>query len=76
MLLGKIQHVDLDMDFLISFVQQYIHLIQEKTGYNILSVDNLAKATSYVTKFAQLLIGQVSNIIINSIVLILFSISC
>ncbi|MDD2436831.1 MAG: AI-2E family transporter [Massilibacteroides sp.] len=70
MLLGRIQYVDLDIAPLIAFVQQYIQLIQEKTGYDILSVNNLTTATSYVTKFIQLLIGQVSNVIVNSVVLI------
>lgn len=70
MLLGKIKHVDLDIAPLITFVQQFITLVQEKTGYNLLNVDNLATATTYATKLVQLLIGQVSNIIINSIVLV------
>ena len=70
MLLGKIQHVDLDPAPFIAFVQQYINLIQEKTGYDILSVDNLATATAYATKLIQVFIGQASNIIVNSVVLI------
>lgn len=70
MLLGKIKHVDLDIAPLITFVQQFITLVQEKTGYDILSIDNLTTATTYVTKFVHLLIGQVSNIIINSVVLV------
>lgn len=70
MLLGKVKHVDLDIAPLITFVQQFITLVQDKTGYDILSVDNLTTATAYATKIVQLLIGQVSNIIINSVVLI------
>ena len=70
MLLGKAKHVDLDIAPLISFVQQFINLVQEKTGYNLLSTDNLGTVTTYATKLAQLLIGQVSHIIVNSVVLI------
>lgn len=70
MLLGKIKYVDLDIAPLIAFMQQFISLVQEKTGYNILSVDNLTTATTYATKIIQLLIGQVSSIVVNSVVLI------
>ncbi len=70
MLLGKIQHFDLNIEPLIDFIKQYIALIREKTGYNLLNVDNLTTATSYFTKFIHILIGQVSNIIVNSIVLV------
>lgn len=70
MLLGKIKHVDLNVEPLIAFFQQYIELIQTKTGYNILSIDNLSTATTYVTRFVQILIGQASNVIVNSVVLI------
>lgn len=70
MLLGKIKHANLDPAPLITFVQQFINLVQEKTGYDILSMDNLATATSFATKFVQLFIGQASNIIVNSVVLI------
>lgn len=70
MLLGKAKHVDLDIAPLISFVQQFINLVQEKTGYNLLSTDNLGTVTTYATKLVQLLIGQVSHIIVNSVVLI------
>ncbi len=70
MLLGKIQHFDLNIEPFIDFIKQYIALIREKTGYNLLNVDNLTTATSYFTKFIHILIGQVSNIIVNSIVLV------
>lgn len=70
MLLGKIKYVDLDIAPLVAFVQQFITLVQEKTGYDILSIDNLTTVTAYATKLVQMLIGQVSNIIVNSVVLI------
>lgn len=72
MLLGKIKHVNLDIAPLIAFVQQFITLVQEKTGYDLLSVGNLGTITSYATRGIQVLIGQVSNIVVNSVVLIFF----
>jgi predicted PurR-regulated permease PerM len=70
MLLGKIKNVNLDIQPMVDFLQQFVKLIQDKTGYDILSVDNLATATTYATKAVQVVIGQASNIIVNSIVLI------
>lgn len=70
LLLGKIKHVDLDIQPLIAFAQDFINLVQNKTGYNLLSSDNLTTATSYATRIVNVLIGQASNIIVNSVVLI------
>lgn len=70
LLLGKVQHVELDINKLITFLQQFLELVQSKTGYNLLNIDNIATVTSYATRFIQILLGQASSIVINSIVLI------
>lgn len=70
MLLGKIKHVDFDLNRIVVFAQQFFELIQTKTGYDILSADNIATVTSHATRLIPMLLGQVSNIIMNSVVLI------
>lgn len=70
MLLGKIKNVNLDFQPLILMVQHSVATIQEKTGYDLLNLDNIGTVTSYASKFIQLIIGQASSIVVNSVVLV------
>ncbi len=68
--MGKIQHINLDLTPMIQMCQSIITTIQDRTGYNILSTDNLTTITGVASRAIQFLIGQISGIVINSIVLI------
>ncbi len=70
MLLGKIKNVNLDIQPLIAMIEHTLEAIQAKTGYDVLNIDNIGTITSYASKFIQLIIGQASSIIVNSVVLI------
>lgn len=70
MLLGKVKNVNLDIQPLIQMIQHAMEGIQAKTGYDVLNLDNISAITGYASKFIQLIIGQASSIIVNSVVLI------
>ncbi|MFR9166708.1 MAG: AI-2E family transporter [Dysgonomonas sp.] len=70
LLVSKVQSIDLNPNSLISTIQHFISLLREKTGYDVLSTDNISTMTSFITKFAQMFIGQLSSFIINCIVLV------
>ena len=69
-LIGKIQVVNIDISQLITTVKHFISLIQERTGYDILSIGNIETATAYLTKGVQFIIGQVSSLIVTTVVLL------
>lgn len=70
LLIEQLQRIDLNPGIIITETQHLITLIQEKTGYDILSSDNLTKVSSFLTKLMQNVLGEISSFIINSIVLI------
>ena len=70
LLIGRIQEINVDVSQLVATVQHFIALIQEKTGYDILSISNIETATGYATKVLQFIIGQASSLVVTTIVMI------
>ncbi|MDR1221512.1 MAG: AI-2E family transporter [Tannerella sp.] len=70
LLIGRIQDVNVDVTQLVAFVQNFIVLIQEKTGYDVLNISNIETATGYATKAIQFIIGQISGLVITTIVMV------
>lgn len=68
--LNKLQNINLDPNIYISSVHQFSDLIQEKTGYDLLDKDNLLSAVSILPKIGQVLVGSISSLSINVLVLI------
>ena len=69
-LIGKIHYVNVDISQLINTVKEFISLIHDRTGYDILSIGNIETATAYLTKGVQFIIGQVSSLIITTVVML------
>jgi len=69
-LIGKIQVVNIDITQLINTVKHFISLIQERTGYDLLSISNIETATAFLTKGVQFIIGQVSSLIVTTVVML------
>jgi len=67
-LVDRIQLINFDISQLIAAANHFVALIQEKIDYNILSTDNIATATGYLTKSIQFIISQLSGIIVSTIV--------
>ncbi|HCC51208.1 MAG TPA: AI-2E family transporter [Porphyromonadaceae bacterium] len=70
LLIGRIQDINVDISQLVTTVQHFIALIQEKTGYDVLSISNIETATGYATKALQFIIGQVSGLVITTVVMV------
>jgi predicted PurR-regulated permease PerM len=69
-LIGRIQDVNVDISQLIATVQHFISLIEEKTGYDVLSAGNIETATGYVTKGVQFVISQVGGLAVTTVVML------
>ena len=69
-LVGRIQEINVDITQLTITVNHFISLVQEKTGYDVLSMSNIGTATSYLTKGVHIIIGQVSGFIVTTFVII------
>jgi predicted PurR-regulated permease PerM len=70
LLIGRIQEINVDVSQLVATVQHFIALIQEKTGYDVLSISNIETATGYATKVLQFVIGQISGLVITTVVMV------
>ena len=70
MLVGRIQDINLDISQLKDTVNHFILLVQEQTGYDLLSVNNVETATAYITKSLQFVIGQISGLVITTVVML------
>ncbi len=70
LLVGELNNINLDPSSYLSGIQHFNELIQQKTGYNVLSSENLISAASYLPKIGQILLDSVSSFIINSLVLV------
>lgn len=70
-LVTRIQDVNLDISELIATVKHFITLIHDKTGYDVLSISNVETAASIMTKGLQFIIGQVSGLLVTTVVMIL-----
>ncbi len=72
LLIDELHGINLDPTATIDAVQRFSGLIQERTGYNVLSSDNIVTAAGYLPKVGQVLVNSVSSFVINSLVLIFF----
>jgi predicted PurR-regulated permease PerM len=70
LLVGRIQDISVDISQLIATVQHFISLVQEKTGYDLLSAGNIETATGYMTRGVQFIIGQVGSLAVTSVVMV------
>jgi predicted PurR-regulated permease PerM len=68
-LIGNIPEVNIDITELIAGVREFITLLQDKTGYNILSPGNIETVTGFLTKGVQVFISQISNLVVSAIVM-------
>lgn len=66
----KLQNFNLDTTLMMEWVRDSVDFIKERTGYNILSNDNMASAAAYLPRFGQSLMGSISSLSINIIALI------
>lgn len=69
-LLGKVQGINIDISALTLTVQHFDMLIQEKLGYTLFNTNNIATATSFLSKSIQIIISQISGMIMTTIVII------
>jgi predicted PurR-regulated permease PerM len=70
LLIGRIQEINVDISELVATVQHLIALVEEKTGYDVLSISNIETATTYITKTLQFIIGQISSLVITTVVMV------
>lgn len=69
-LINELHGINLNPTATIQSVQHFTDLIQQRTGYNVLSGDNIASAAAYLPIIGQVLVNSVSSFIINLIVLL------
>jgi len=69
-LYNKVQEINMDITAMTETIRHFDALVKERFGYDLLSVDNVAKATSYLTSGFQFLIGQASGLVVTVIVII------
>ncbi len=72
LLVSKLQHINLDTSLIMDTAQHVADLIRQKTGYNILDRTNLLKAASYLPQVGQYLMGSLSGLAMNLVVLLFF----
>jgi len=70
LLTNRISSINLEPTTLIETIQHFISLVHEKTEYDLLSQENIARVTTALTSLAQKLLNQVSMFIVNCIVLL------
>jgi predicted PurR-regulated permease PerM len=69
-LIGNITEINIDVTELIASIKDFLALLQQKTGYNVLSSGNIETATNFLTKGLQMFISQISGIFVSAIVII------
>ena len=72
LLVGELNSLNLNPTEYISGVQHFADLIKERTGYNVLSTDNILSAAAFIPKVGEVLLNSVSSFVVNSLVLIFF----
>lgn len=70
LLIQELQGINLNLSETIRSVQEFNVLIKERTGYNVLSTDNIMSVAAYLPKIGQVLIGGVSSFVINAVVML------
>lgn len=70
--IGNLNHygANIQPTELFNVLQRFVSVFQERTGYDLLSQDNISKATTYFSMFLQALVGQISYFAINAVVLL------
>lgn len=71
LLIDKFKAINLDPQNLLAAIQHVVDLIQEKTGYNILSRGNINALVGILPKIGQVLVGSIGSFAINVVVLLL-----
>jgi predicted PurR-regulated permease PerM len=69
-LLGKVQAIHIDIPALTMMVQDFDAALQEKVGYTLLNMENMAALTGYLTKGLQFIISQAGDLIVTTVVMI------
>lgn len=70
LLVGELNSINLNPASYLSGIQHFNELVQQRTGYNVLSTENIMSAASYLPKIGQILLDSVSSFIINTLVLV------
>ena len=70
MIVSKVQDVVVDPRAVISSVENVMHVIEEKTGYNLMAHDNLLNIVGLLPKVAQILMEGITSFAINVLVLL------
>lgn len=70
LLLQKMENIEINPTEWIQSVQQIISTIQQKLGYNLLDINNVQTVTSYVAQGVQIVLGEISSFVLNSVVLL------
>lgn len=70
LLINKLSNFSIDTDMVLATIQHLIDIVQEKTGFNVLDRSNLATAASYLPKIGQVLMGSISGLAVNLVVLL------
>lgn len=65
MVVVELNNINLNPTEYLSGIQHFIDLIQTRTGYNVLSAENLTSVAAFLPKIAQVLVDSVSSFIIN-----------
>jgi predicted PurR-regulated permease PerM len=70
MLLNKVDGISIDQAAIISSTEHITDLIHQKTGYNVLSENNLSAIVNFLTQVGQALVSGVGSFIMNLFILI------
>lgn len=70
LLVAELNTVNLNPSEYLSGIQHFADLIREKSGYDVLSTENITSVASYLPKVGQVLIDSVSSFVINSLILV------
>lgn len=72
LVVGNLSHygANIQPSELFNVMQRFVSVFQERTGYDLLSQENITKATSYFSMFLQTLVGQISYFVVNAVVLL------
>jgi len=54
----------------IASIQEIVDTIQHKIGYNLLDIDNIQTITPYISKGAEMVVGEISSFVVNAAVLL------
>lgn len=61
----KLQNLNLDPGVLVSSAEHIADVIRIKTGYNLLEKENIDTALSFLPKIGQVLVGSLSDFVVN-----------